>query len=199
MSEKCITAEEVEIISEVKTLYRGKNDTKHWYLNERDARINAANANRCKTPGCNNYSRHFFDRCDECRARIHKEEHQKALNAAPEWDGDYPVCLGEDFFCDESEFVEHLAVHCIDPDSILELHACTSILAKDTISKNELIEQVEDQMHEDAECPAQVEEMIDQFLANLATISEPIAWIANRLVRVTKDQRNKLRKELLDA
>lgn len=199
MSEKQIASEEVEIISEVKTLFRGVNDTTHWYLSEREARDHAANANKCKTDGCANYAKRFYDRCDECRARIDGEKHQAELAAAPEWDGTYPVCIDDHFFSDEDELTEHLFENEIDPASLFELQACSEVFAKNTIQKRWLLEQVEQEMGEDGECPQQVEDMIDQFIANLATINTPICWIGDKLVRVTDEQRERLIKETYRA
>lgn len=184
---KKIAPDEVEVISEVKTLYRAKGQ-QQYYLDETRCREEAATVGRCKTCGGKTQYKHWLI-CNECQERQDREKHAQKLINSPEWDGSYPVCLGEDFFFDEDAFLDHIVVYDICPDDIDDLYACTPIYASDVINKGNLMQQVEESMgFEDAECPAKIEVLIDGFIADLKTIEKPICWVGNKLVRLTTEQ-----------
>lgn len=184
---KKIAPDEVKIIAEVKTLYRADGHSS-YYLKEDDCRKAAASAGRCTVCGAKTQYANWLT-CDECRSKHEREKHAQKLINAPEWDGTYPVCLGEHFFWDEDHFLDHIIEYDIHPDEIADLYDCTPIYAQDIMSKDDLIQHVEESVDcEDAECPDEIEALIDTFIIGLNAIEKPIYWVGNKLVRITTEQ-----------
>lgn len=127
------------------------------------------------------------------------EDRENALwDKAPEWDGKYPICLDDRFFMEEEELLTFLDDFSVDevPTALRHMYACSEIHARDTIKARWLVEQVEESMaFEDAECPDEIRALIDDFIAKLEKIKDPIAWIGDVRVKATQEQIEYLSRE----
>jgi hypothetical protein len=193
-NEKKITPDEVKIIAEVKTIYRAEGASS-YYLDEQAARNAAANANKCSE--CGEHTGRWWNVCEKCRRKRDHERHMEKFASAPEWDGSYPVCLGDEFFWNEDDFMEHLAFNNIAPATITDLYTCSEIFASEALDEDDLIQKVEECMGgEEAECPAEIESAINEFIAKINEMKTPISYIGNKLVRMTDKQIDEIRSSL---
>lgn len=199
MNQKVVFPEQVRVLKETKTLYHADGKS-NYFLNEAAARQDGATHERCATEDCDNPGQRHWPGgtyCKECSEKKHKEEHLKKLAAAPIWDGSFPVCIGEAFLFNETALIDHLIKKAVRIDHIDDFHSCEPEYAHEAITKEYLNDQILDAMgFEDAEVPADVEVMIDEFIEKLKTRTEPISWTGTQLCRLSPEQISDLKQKV---
>lgn len=191
---------EQKIISKECTLYRAEGSPGRWFFTESDARAAATPPTYCTCEGCPNIVKPFRAYCDACEERMWREKHAKRRAEAPEWDGSYPVFLGDTTFCNDEE--ELLTALENEPeqlnDEVVEMTTASAVLASGSLTRHRLEDMVLDDMNvEDPEIPAELVEMIREFCAKVEGYKTPLAWSADTLIRMGQADKERFKQEIM--
>lgn len=113
-------------------------------------------------------------RCDEC-----------SMKSVPEWDGEYPIFIGDQFFENEDDLGEWLEDQEITKE---ELQAEKKLYTAHPNMASKIDVCYEDLLAEDQELPEDIQECIDKFKRELAEFKKPISWYAVKHVKFTRKQ-----------
>lgn len=175
MSEAMIIfPEDVVLKSVTKSFYELTDHVgrKYYTADEHVARYESCTHVHCTE--CGKPIRKTSVRCDECIAK-----------ALPEWDGEYPIFVGDEFFEDANDLADWLYDQKITRDTLLiekELYKARPSMATD------IKVCYDDLLAEDQELPKDIQECIDEFNRKLVEFKEPISWYADAHVKFTREQ-----------
>ena len=144
-----------------------------WGNDERMARYCGATHRRCQCGHVHNIRGY----CEPCHERKTAERHAALPQA--EWDGVAMLFVGDEYFSDMESLVDHFLERDLDPDDV------TVIICKPNGVRELTTDFCSDELPEDGDIPADVEEAMDAF--NKAVAGIVLSWSPGKFRLSDKD------------